>query len=313
MKWTVDVQAAEVLASRSHEWRQIDITPADIDVAESGKNLARPQPLDKSLVADYTQAMRANATFPMIVVAKIPGMKKMVIVGGNHRFHAAIETDGKNTTMKAMMVELTRHDFWLLAKALNVANGKREDRATRAEQAVELVKNHSMTVPQAANAMGVDASMVRCRLQLDELRRAMVRYGVTAKEPPQDMAASLHEWLEDDDTRAATVQLLKCNADGGTLKNLRQQVKVAKSGKARAEAIQLVADQINAAPKGGNRPTGPRSQMLRGVSILQRLTSQHKTLESLQMSTDDVVLILKQMQCIWAELVCLPGVSETLD
>lgn len=313
MKWTVDLQAAEILSRAGHEWRQVDITPAQIDVAESGKNLARPKPLDTSLVADYAQAMRADATFPMIVVAKLPGVSKLVIVGGNHRFHAAIEANGKSVAIRAMMVELAKHDFWLLAKALNVTNGKREDRSTRAEQAVELVKNHSMTVPQAANAMGVEASAVRYRLQLDDLRRAMVRYGATGKEPPQDMAGSLCEWLEDEDTRAATVQLLKCNADRETLKNVRQQVRAAKSGKARAEAIQLIADQISSAPKSGRRSVGPRSQVLRAVSMLDRFLLQHKTLDSLQMSTKDAVSVLKQLADICMTIACLPGVEQQIE
>jgi hypothetical protein len=308
MKWIVDTQAAEVLSNRGHQWRQVDLQPSQIDVAESGKNLARPEPLDKALVSEYAQAMKADATFPMIVVAKLPGISKLVIVGGNHRFHAAIEAGGKSVAIRAMMVELTKHEFWLLAKALNVVNGKREDRDTRAEQAIELVKNHSLTIPQAANAMGVDPHTVRTRIHVDDLRLAMVRHGVVAKEPPNDFAKSFTDWLEDEDTRDATKQLLACKLDSETLRNVRQQIKNAKSGAARREVVEAAVKQAGGAPKTGSRVTGPRAVILRAAATLGRLAMQHKTLAELQMSVDDAVLALQQLSFL-VELLCdLPEV-----
>jgi len=309
MKWAVDTQAAEVLSNRGHQWRQVDLQASQIDVAESGKNLARPERLDKALVSEYAQAMKANATFPMIVVAKLPGISKLVIVGGNHRFHAAIEAGGKSAAIRAMMVELTKHEFWLLAKALNVVNGKREDRGVRAEQAVELVKNHSLTVPQAAQAMGVDASTVRSRLYLDDLRLAMVRYGVAAKDPPFDFAKNFTDWLEDEDTREAAGKLLKCNVDKETLRNVRQQVKTAKSAAARRQVLETAAEQAEGAPKETSRGSSPRAVILRTVATLERVVVQHKTLAEMQMSTDDAVVILLKLSHTVESVMNLPDMQ----
>lgn len=311
MKWTVDTQAAEILASRGHQWRQVNLQASQIDAAESGKNLARPEPLDKALVGEYAQAMKSDATFPMIVVAKLPGINKLVIVGGNHRFHAAIEAGGKSVAIHAMMVELTKHEFWLLAKALNVVNGKREDRGVRAEQAVELVKNHSLTVPQAAQAMGVDASTVRSRIYLDDLRMAMVRYGVAAKDPPLDFAKNFTDWLEDEDTREAAAKLLRCNVDKETMRNVRQQVKTAKSAAARREVLEAASQQANSAPKNPTRSSGPRAAMLRTAATLQRVASQYKTLAEMQMSVDDAISMLSQLSHIAEHMMSLPELAAT--
>lgn len=158
IKWKNDEDAIVTVNRIGLKWNYATITASSIDEKRSKHNHARKTAIIQQNVDDYSDAMERGDVFPMIVVARIDGEKKMVIAGGNHRYQAAIKNGV--TEFDAMVVECDAAMFSILCPALNLYVGQREDRNVRVEQAADAVIRLGITAKAAAEDYRVPVSSV---------------------------------------------------------------------------------------------------------------------------------------------------------
>ena len=135
IKWKNDEDAIVTVNRIGLKWSYATVPASNIDEKRSKHNHARKTAIIQQNVEDYADAMERGDVFPMIVVARIDGDKKLVIAGGNHRYQAAVKQGV--TEFDAMVVECDAAMFSILCPALNLYVGQREDRNVRVEQAAD--------------------------------------------------------------------------------------------------------------------------------------------------------------------------------
>lgn len=122
-----------------------------IDQTASLANQARLEPLDTEVVDRYSADMRRGDTFPPIVVLR-RARKGHVIIGGNHRWHAARAAD--LLTLPAYVVDAEGEMVLRLTYEDNRRHGLPPTEAERITQAVHLIDN-GWTAKAAAACVGV--------------------------------------------------------------------------------------------------------------------------------------------------------------
>lgn len=164
---TPDERAERVLdeAGLVYEYRVIDL--AHIDPKASRENRGRVSPLDYSLIEQYAQQMRSGSKFPAICVREVrrSGNCKYVIAGGNHRAAAMLECG--RTSALALVCVSTDAEFEIVARRLNIVEGKSLDTDDRLLLAADMVTNRGVTQAIAAAIHAVSTSALG-----DYIRRA---------------------------------------------------------------------------------------------------------------------------------------------
>lgn len=311
IKWELDRQAA-VICSEFGDWKQQTVNHLEIDEAASRHNSARREKLDQQLAEEYAVAMRDGATFPCIVCVKIDGRGKFVIAGGNHRHAAARKL--KESEFPAIVMNLSRADFALLAKRLNVTNGKREDSSARAEAAADLVRINGRIIKDAAKAMGVSTYSVACVIAKRELEEAALKLGHGQLAIAPTVAEAAKPLFVDADLAPHCLQLLALNPTSREMNELTATVKKAKSVAERKAAINAAIEARRGEMKvtgGARKPI--KAAMARGVRMIENTLNGGDSLCYLQMTTDEAKSCLSSLRMAAQKLaVILAGeVTDT--
>jgi hypothetical protein len=146
----------------------------DVDQVASLANQARLEPLDPEVVDRYAADMRRGDTFPPIVVLRRP-RKGHVIVGGNHRWHAAKEAG--LDTLPAYLIDAEGEMVLRLTYEDNRRHGLPPSEAERIAQAVHLIDN-GWTAKAAAACVGVSEPRISIERSTRKAARRADHLGV---------------------------------------------------------------------------------------------------------------------------------------
>lgn len=293
IKWELDRQAATICGEFG-DWTHQTVLQSDIDEAASRHNLARREKFDGQLADEYAAAMRDGALFPCIVCVRIDGVGKLVIAGGNHRHAAARKL--KESEFPAIVMSLSRADFALLAKRLNVTNGKREDSKSRAEAAADLVRLGGRSGKDAAKAMGVSSQMVYAVIAKRELEEAALRLGYGNIKTTASVADAAKPIFADADLAPACFEYLSLNPTVKETSDLTAAVKKAKSLQERQAAIMAAVESRRSEMKttgGAKKPI--KAALVRGVRLVTNVLDGGDSLCYLQMTMTEAKACLTQL------------------
>lgn len=294
IKWDLDRQAAAV-CSEFGDWKQVVVFQFEIDETASRHNAARRENFDAQLAEEYAAAMREGATFPCIVCVRIDGAGKFVIAGGNHRHAAARKL--KESEFPAIVMNLSRADFALLAKRLNVTNGKRETTAARAEAAADLVRLGGRTCKDAAKAMGISVQSVYAVIAKRELEETSLKLGHGGLRTPPTVAEAARPMFLDADLAPACLQYLALNPTAKETNELTAAVKKAKSLHDRQAVIAAAIESRRADAKitgGAKKPI--KAALIRGVRLVANILEGGDSLCYLQMTTEEAKTCQTQLE-----------------
>ena len=300
VKWELDRQAATICGEFG-EWKQRIVTQSEIDEKASRQNSARRESFDSQLADEYAAAMRDGAVFPCIVCVRIDGADRLVIAGGNHRHAAARKL--KDGEFLAIVMSLPQADFMLLAKRLNVVNGKREDNKARAEAAADLVRFYGRTISDAARAMGISMTMVSAVIAKRELEEIALRLRRPTPSTPITVADVAKPLFRDADLAPLCLDLLALNPTTKDVSDVAASVRRAKS---LAERKTIIAEAIDLRRKdmkstgGASKPV--RAQINRMVGGLVSILNRGDSLCYLQMTKQEALLLSVKMGDLAAKI-----------
>ena len=294
VKWELDRQAA-VICTEFGEWKQRIVTQGEIDEKASRHNAARRENFDSQLADDYAAAMRDGATFPCIVCVQVDGAKHLVIAGGNHRHAAARKLrDGE---FLAIVMALSQADFMLLAKRLNVVNGKREDSGARAEAAADLVCLYGRSLNDAAKAMGLSVAIVSAVVAKRDLEELALRLRRPAPRTPVTVAEVAKVLFRDADLAPLCLDLLALNPTRKDVSDVAANVRRAKS-LADRQAVMVAAIDLRRkdmkSTGGANKPV--RAQVNRMIGGLVSIFNKGNSLCYLQMTTQEAMELSQKLK-----------------
>lgn len=300
IKWELDRQAAAI-CSEFGDWKQQTVTQSEIDETASRHNLARREKFDSQLADEYAAAMRDGSTFPCIVCVRIDGQGKLVIAGGNHRHAAARRM--KESEFPAIVMSLSRADFALLAKRLNVTNGKREDSKSRAEAAADLVRLHGRTGKDAARAMGVSPQMVYAVIAKRELEETALKLGHGRLAITASVADAAKPMFSDADLAPACLAFLEL---APTVKETEELCAAVKKAKSLAERMSLIEVAVNTR-RADMKTTGVakkpiKAAFVRGVKLVTNTLEGGESLCYLQMTMVEAETCLTQLKAAASKL-----------
>lgn len=152
-----------------------------IDLIASVTNQVRHEPIDPDTVDRYIAALADGATFPPILVRRIPpakpkGKAQLVILGGNHRARAHIDYGAK--TIDAYVLECDDLTALEIAFSDNATHGLPPTQAERLAHATTLI-DRGRTVPEAARIVGIHEQRIYSHLQNQRTLERGARLGVT--------------------------------------------------------------------------------------------------------------------------------------
>ena len=310
IKWELDRQAAAI-CSEFGDWKQQTVTQTEIDETASRHNSARREKFDAQLAEEYAAAMRDGATFPCIVCVRIDGQGKLVIAGGNHRHAAARKL--KESEFPAIVMSLSRADFALLAKRLNVTNGKREDSRARAEAAADLVRLGGRSLKDAAKAMGVSTQSVAGVIAQRELEETSLKLGHGPLTITPTVAEAAKPLFTDADLAPHCLQLLALNPTTKEMNELAAAVRKGKSLAERRAIIEAATESRRSEMKvtgGARKPI--KAAIVRGVRLIENTLNGGNTLCYLQMTTDEATKCLDSLASAGHKLVDILS-GEAMD
>lgn len=233
MRWLTDVNVEETCQKYGVKWRVQTIALDQIDWEETRENPGRPESrLNEDHVNRYGVAMLDGDAFPRIVVRE--GPKGYVIVGGNHRAHAARQAGF--TAVEAYVVE--EMDAFLtdnLPVFLNEKNGWELTIDQRLAAAQRQVEMHGSSKPEAAKLHGVNPKMFYEHLRAVEAAKTLIGQNVDPSVFPKSVLTELRSLDFSDVTFIATAKfLLKHRLQGnvGESKSIIRQVRDCRSEKA---------------------------------------------------------------------------------
>ena len=309
IKWEIDRQAAAI-CSEFGDWKQQTITQAEIDETASRHNSARREKFDSQLAEEYAAAMRDGAVFPCIVCVRIDGQGKWIIAGGNHRHAAARKL--KESEFPAIVMSLSRADFALLAKRLNVTNGKREDSRARAEAAADLVRLGGRSIRDAAKAMGVSTQSVAAVIAYRELEETSLRLGYGPVSITPTVAEAAKPLFVDADLAPHCLQLLALKPTAKEMNELAASVRKGKSLSERTAMIDAAIESRRSEMKvtgGAKKPI--KAALVRGARLVENTLNGGDSLCYLQMTTEEAMKCLDSLTNATQKLVdILSGVAQ---
>lgn len=309
IKWEIDRQAAAI-CSEFGDWKQQTITQAEIDETASRHNSARREKFDSQLAEEYAAAMRDGAVFPCIVCVRIDGQGKWIIAGGNHRYAAARKL--KESEFPAIVLSLSRADFALLAKRLNVTNGKREDSRARAEAAADLVRLGGRSLKDAAKAMGVSTQSVAAVIAYRELEETSLRLGYGPLSITPTVAEAAKPLFVDADLAPHCLQLLALKPTAKEMNELAASVRKGKSLSERTAMIDAAIESRRSEMKvtgGAKKPI--KAALVRGARLVENTLNGGDSLCYLQMTTEEAMKCLDSLTNATQKLVdILSGVAQ---
>lgn len=300
VKWELDRQAAAI-CSDFGDWKQRVVTQHEINEKASRQNAARRESFDSQLADEYAAAMRDGATFPCLVCVQIDGSSQLVIAGGNHRHAAARKL--KDSEFLAIVMTLTQADFMLLAKRLNVVNGKREDVRARAEAAADLVLLHGRSIADAAKAMGMSHSMVHYVMAKRALEELCIKMGRPALSTPATVAGAAQPIFNDADLAPLCLDFLALNPPSKDVVQVAADIKRAKSLTDRQSVLTAAIHSRRGDMKTIGRAKKPvKAAIHRSVTLLENTFNKGDSLCYLQMSAAEATELLNKLGALDSKL-----------
>jgi hypothetical protein len=268
IKWKNDDDAIVTVNRMGLKWSHSIVQASSIDEKRSKHNHARKTAVIVQNVDDYADAMERGDVFPMIVVARIDGDKKLVIAGGNHRYLAAVKNGVSE--FDAMVVECDATMFSILCPALNLYVGQREDRSVRVQQAADAVIRLGITAKSAAEDYRVPVSSVSHCINEKKVVVAAAKSGIRADHLPGGYLRVLAPIVTDGALLPLAIEL--CNTRI-SVEDVRVSLKMARELPLEKDRIAKMSEFISDAKKitvSGRVTKQPvRSSLMRSVTTIQ--------------------------------------------
>ena len=311
VKWELDRQAATICGEFG-DWKQRIVTQGEIDEKASRQNFARRESLDSQLVDEYAASMRDGATFPCIVCVQIDGADRLVIAGGNHRHAAARKL--KDGEFLAIVMTLPQADFMLLAKRLNVVNGKREDVRARAEAAADLVLLHGRSISDAAKAMNMSHSMVHYVMASRALEELCIKMGRPVLSTPATVAGAAQVLFSDADLASLCLDFLSLKPSAKDVSQVAANIRRAKSLADRQAMLTAAIQSRRGSMKtvgGAKKPV--KAAIHRSITMLENTFNRGDSLCYLQMSAAEAMELLNKLDALDSKLrdIIASGSTDT--
>jgi hypothetical protein len=249
-----------------------------VDVDASLRNQARFDPLDTDTVETYAASMTAGDQFPPIIVhhAKSSKAKQpLVILSGNHRYHAARKADVK---LPAYVVDKVDDPTVLLRIAYqdNATHGLALSRAERVRHAIHLMDN-GFIQRDAARLVGLNESVVSDARRMRDAQERAIDAGIAGYDTlPEGVQLKLCRIDWDGPFQAAARLAVRARLTTPQADELGKAVKAARSEAAALEAVeQLEAvhrERIQAQAGGMRKRTiSGRTALLSACTSVQNL------------------------------------------
>lgn len=295
IKWRQDEQAVEIVHDMElpHCVRQVSVR-SEIDTKVP--NGAREQAIDFDLVDDYVFAMRSGDKFPCIVLGQIDGKSKLHVVGGNHRLQAAVKIGAAE--IPAIVVQCSAAAAAMLAKRLNISNGKRESRETRVMQGIDLVKHHGQTVDMAARIAGVSPNIIHSALRTERVRLRSIELGLPqSNKLRMTDGTAIGELVNDGDVFPGLYTLAITRGVGTEqFSAICRSVRKASTLAEKKAIIEKAQVECQSNKRSRTRMFPIASQIKRSVALLSNQTKGRATLLALQLTKEDVQQLLSELR-----------------
>lgn len=195
----------------------------EFDKEASLKNQARFTPLDSRTVEIYTAAMERGDQFPAVIAYRRAGKRGLVMIDGNHRFHAH-EGSSHTTVPTYILKDVSPEMVAVLTYLFNGKHGLPSSEEDRAAHAVFLIRNGA-TRPAAAAVVGLPEGTVGRAWAKDQADRRAADVGVK-------------NWQKLSPSNR--IRLSQVHTDGGFVEATRLAVDAVLNGKQIAEMVSEV-------------------------------------------------------------------------
>ena len=251
-----------------------------IDAKDSARNQARDVAIDDDLVATYADDMAAGDNFPPIVARKMSRTKRVVLIGGNHRHHAALKA--KLTTLPCYLIEPIAPELALrLAIEDNRRHGKRCSTDEAVGHALHLMALGATQV-DASRIAGVSQFVVTQRRAVAEADKRAAGLGVAGLSSLTLAARYQLSQVADDPVFAAAAQAaVDHQMTGQQAQAMRKEIAKARSERDRLRTVGEHADAAQDAHQqrggyggksGGRQGPNTRIAALRACAQVQMLS-----------------------------------------
>lgn len=220
----------------------------EVDREASLANQARiGEPLDPALVDSYRDAIRNDAVFPALVVARAGVRSYAVMIDGNHRFEAARLEQLDAFGAYVLRARPNSANTVAMTYEANTRHGKPTSTEERVQQAVWLHNNNRLSVEAAAAAVNVSASTVRSRVDRQRADDRAVDVGLRRSEwdsMPHAVRGRLNVVSTDEGFKAAARLAYQAQLSAAETDDLIRTVNAAGRSAAKQEQVvrQLRAD-----------------------------------------------------------------------
>lgn len=286
---TRDIQAERLLDERGVEYGYCaQFAVADINRDASLKNQARFQPLIDTVVAQYSRAMQDGDEFPAVILNK--NGRGFVVISGNHRSEAARKAG--RAFIDAYIVQIQdQRVLETLTRSCNALMGQPESEDDRIQHARILIATYGIPISDAAKTMRVSESKLKATIQAARTKERLTRFGVSAEKLSTRQLQSMDSIQNDHVMEAVGRLAVDAAMPAESIDNLRNELKTARTeadqiaivNKARSQPE--IRERIGAHSVGKGIPQlARRTLFIRTLTTLEKLLSQYKTAEGLQMS-----------------------------
>lgn len=266
------------------EWTltpDFDTTVIDLDA--SAAEQYRLQTIDDATVDRYATDMARGDTFPPVIVRQLA--RRMVIVGGMHRVHAAVRA---GRPVDAYVIRCTAARARLLAYEDNRSHGRPLSPAERAELAARMVRLDRVSVATAAASVGAGEPQVRMALDGHKALERADRLAVqNLAGLSYQIRAGLNRIADDVVFADAARTVVACNMGGPSVQRLVSQVKAVD----RADALDRLADLRAARQHFGGGRGKARTDRIRLIDCLFDLMDVDPAEVAADLSDDQVAVI----------------------
>lgn len=295
IQWRKDELAIETLQDMElpHSTRQVSVRN---EIDTKTPNGAREKAIDFDLVDDYVFAMRSGNKFPCIVLGQIDGKSKLHVIGGNHRLQAAVKIGAAE--IPAIVVQCSSAAAAMLAKRLNISNGKRESRETRVMQGIDLVKQHGQTVDMAAKIAGVSPNIIHGALRTERVRLKSIELGLPQSNKLRITdGTTIGDLVNDGDLFPGIYSLaIARGVSADQLFAICKSVRKANTLAEKKAIIEKAQNECQNNRKSKTQMFPIASQIKRSVALLSNQMKDRVTLLALQLTKQDAQQLLSELR-----------------
>lgn len=242
------------------EGRGVKFTPVQtvpliqINHAESRKNQARFEPINREVADTYAQALRNGETLPPVV-----GYKRgeaYVLIDGNHRDEGHIKADRPTIDLYCVNPDTPSETIFLLTAEANAKHGHATDAQWRTRQAVQLLAlGHDPQTVASALSMSSDMVLKSRRIAKAEQRADKLRID-GFEDLPNNAKIRLGTLASDAVFQAVSELVMQTSWDGGsTFVKFMAELKELQTENEQMVAIGDMREQREIV---GKRPGGPK-------------------------------------------------------